>query len=73
MRSLQASPIQLAGRQVYIEERRPNSSGVVARGGGGSMAIFFSYVVIVLIIIFFLISQVYDHVYLNSIKKILVF
>lgn len=28
---LQASPIQIAGRQVYIEERRPNSSG--ARGG----------------------------------------
>ncbi|KAK7267446.1 hypothetical protein RIF29_20120 [Crotalaria pallida] len=30
--SLQASPIQLAGRQVYIEERRPNS-GIAARGG----------------------------------------
>lgn len=33
--ALKASPVQLAGRQVYIEERRPNSSGVVARGGGG--------------------------------------
>ncbi|KAE9589929.1 putative RNA recognition motif domain, NTF2-like domain-containing protein [Lupinus albus] len=32
--SLQASPIQLAGRQVYIEERRPNS-GIAARGGRG--------------------------------------
>ncbi|EXB46009.1 Putative G3BP-like protein [Morus notabilis] len=31
--ALKASPIQLAGRQVYIEERRQNSSGVVARGG----------------------------------------
>ncbi|XP_057744090.1 nuclear transport factor 2-like isoform X2 [Arachis stenosperma] len=30
--SLQASPIQLAGRQVYIEERRPNN-GITARGG----------------------------------------
>ncbi|XP_027349715.1 putative G3BP-like protein isoform X2 [Abrus precatorius] len=30
--ALQASPIQLAGRQVYIEERRPNS-GSAARGG----------------------------------------
>ncbi|CAJ1899420.1 unnamed protein product [Sphenostylis stenocarpa] len=30
--ALQASPIQLAGRQVYIEERRPNSVGA-ARGG----------------------------------------
>ncbi|XP_061343419.1 nuclear transport factor 2 isoform X2 [Gastrolobium bilobum] len=30
--ALQASPIQLAGRQVYIEERRPNS-GIAARGG----------------------------------------
>ncbi|XP_028765541.1 putative G3BP-like protein [Neltuma alba] len=30
--ALQASPIQLAGRQVYIEERRPNS-GSTARGG----------------------------------------
>ncbi|KAL5562005.1 hypothetical protein UlMin_031752 [Ulmus minor] len=30
--ALKASPIQLAGRQVYIEERRPNSSGV-SRGG----------------------------------------
>ncbi|KAE9619401.1 hypothetical protein Lal_00047229 [Lupinus albus] len=32
--SLQASPIQLAGRQVYIEERRPNT-GIAARGGRG--------------------------------------
>ncbi|KAF7804599.1 putative G3BP-like protein isoform X1 [Senna tora] len=32
--ALQASPIQLAGRQVYIEERRPNS-GSTARGGRG--------------------------------------
>ncbi|RDY10840.1 nxt3 [Mucuna pruriens] len=32
--ALQASPIQLAGRQVYIEERRPNSGGA-ARGGRG--------------------------------------
>ncbi|XP_019461940.1 PREDICTED: putative G3BP-like protein isoform X1 [Lupinus angustifolius] len=32
--SLQASPIQLAGRQVYIEERRPNS-GIASRGGRG--------------------------------------
>ncbi|KAI4301032.1 hypothetical protein L6164_034351 [Bauhinia variegata] len=30
--ALQASPIQLAGRQVFIEERRPNS-GSTARGG----------------------------------------
>ncbi|XP_027926957.1 putative G3BP-like protein isoform X2 [Vigna unguiculata] len=30
--ALQASPIQLAGRQVYIEERRPNS-GTAVRGG----------------------------------------
>ncbi|BAU03630.1 nuclear transport factor 2 isoform X1 [Vigna umbellata] len=30
--ALQASPIQLAGRQVYIEERRPNSGSAV-RGG----------------------------------------
>ncbi|XP_059431886.1 nuclear transport factor 2 isoform X2 [Corylus avellana] len=30
--SLKASPIQLAGRQVYIEERRPNS-GISYRGG----------------------------------------
>jgi len=30
--ALKASPIQLAGRQVYIEERRPNSSGI-SRGG----------------------------------------
>ncbi|KAJ1416656.1 RNA-binding domain superfamily [Sesbania bispinosa] len=30
--ALQASPIQLAGRQVYIEERRPNS-GSAGRGG----------------------------------------
>ncbi|KAJ7977176.1 Nuclear transport factor 2 family protein with RNA binding domain [Quillaja saponaria] len=30
--AIQASPIQLAGRQVYIEERRPNSSST-ARGG----------------------------------------
>ncbi|KAL2344914.1 hypothetical protein Fmac_006199 [Flemingia macrophylla] len=30
--ALEASPIQLAGRQVYIEERRPNS-GNAARGG----------------------------------------
>ncbi|XP_023547891.1 putative G3BP-like protein [Cucurbita pepo subsp. pepo] len=29
--ALKASPIQIAGRQVYIEERRPNSSS--ARGG----------------------------------------
>ncbi|XP_038874349.1 nuclear transport factor 2 [Benincasa hispida] len=29
--ALKASPIQIGGRQVYIEERRPNSSG--ARGG----------------------------------------
>ncbi|CAL0316866.1 unnamed protein product [Lupinus luteus] len=32
--SLQASPIQLAGRQIYIEERRPNT-GVATRGGRG--------------------------------------
>ncbi|KAF3436088.1 hypothetical protein FNV43_RR23180 [Rhamnella rubrinervis] len=32
--ALKASPIQLAGRQVYVEERRPNSSGV-SRGGRG--------------------------------------
>lgn len=32
--ALQASPIQLAGRQIYIEERRPSSSGA-ARGGRG--------------------------------------
>ncbi|EEF35823.1 nuclear transport factor 2 [Ricinus communis] len=31
--AIQASPIQLAGRQVYIEERRPNS-GIASRGGG---------------------------------------
>ncbi|XP_020425875.1 putative G3BP-like protein isoform X1 [Prunus persica] len=31
--ALKASPIQLAGRQVYIEERRPNSTGA-ARGRG---------------------------------------
>ncbi|XP_062079676.1 nuclear transport factor 2 [Humulus lupulus] len=31
--ALKASPIQLAGRQVYIEERRPNSTGI-SRGGG---------------------------------------
>ncbi|KAL2953225.1 hypothetical protein AAZX31_19G154200 [Glycine max] len=30
--ALQSSPLQLAGRQVYIEERRPNSVGA-ARGG----------------------------------------
>ncbi|KAL3620558.1 hypothetical protein CASFOL_035470 [Castilleja foliolosa] len=30
--ALQASPIQLAGRKVYIEERRPNS-GPASRGG----------------------------------------
>ncbi|PON44372.1 Splicing factor-like protein [Parasponia andersonii] len=30
--ALKASPIQLAGRQIYIEERRPNSSGI-SRGG----------------------------------------
>ncbi|KAI4349341.1 hypothetical protein L6164_009940 [Bauhinia variegata] len=30
--ALQASPIELAGRQVFIEERRPNS-GSTARGG----------------------------------------
>ncbi|XP_028958399.1 nuclear transport factor 2 isoform X1 [Malus domestica] len=30
--ALKASPIHLAGRQVYIEERRPNSAGVAARG-----------------------------------------
>lgn len=29
--AIKASPIQLAGRQVYIEERRPNASGI--RGG----------------------------------------
>ncbi|MED6147526.1 hypothetical protein PIB30_044710 [Stylosanthes scabra] len=32
--ALQASPIQLAGRQVYIEERRPNSGGAAAARGG---------------------------------------
>ncbi|XP_065874448.1 nuclear transport factor 2 isoform X2 [Euphorbia lathyris] len=32
--AIQASPIQLAGRQVYIEERRPNS-GIASRGGRG--------------------------------------
>ncbi|XP_045794180.1 nuclear transport factor 2 isoform X4 [Trifolium pratense] len=32
--ALQASPIQLAGRQIYIEERRPSSGGA-ARGGRG--------------------------------------
>ncbi|KAB1208779.1 putative G3BP-like protein [Morella rubra] len=31
--ALKASPLQLAGRQVYIEERRPNSSNTY-RGGG---------------------------------------
>ncbi|XP_050205271.1 nuclear transport factor 2 [Mercurialis annua] len=31
--AVQASPIQLAGRQVYIEERRPNT-GIASRGGG---------------------------------------
>ncbi|KAH7517444.1 hypothetical protein FEM48_Zijuj09G0065500 [Ziziphus jujuba var. spinosa] len=30
--ALKSSPIQLAGRQIYVEERRPNSSGV-SRGG----------------------------------------
>ncbi|KAJ4851331.1 hypothetical protein Tsubulata_005697 [Turnera subulata] len=30
--AVKASPIQLAGRQVYIEERRPNS-GIASRGG----------------------------------------
>ncbi|KDP26467.1 hypothetical protein JCGZ_17625 [Jatropha curcas] len=30
--AIQASPILLAGRQVYIEERRPNS-GIASRGG----------------------------------------
>lgn len=31
--AIKASPIQLAGRQAYIEERRPNTSGI--RGGRG--------------------------------------
>ncbi|KAL8259013.1 hypothetical protein R6Q59_026966 [Mikania micrantha] len=38
-KAIEASPIQLAGRQVYIEERRANSSGSSrggrGRGGGG--------------------------------------
>ncbi|XP_021975916.1 nuclear transport factor 2 [Helianthus annuus] len=33
-KAIEASPIQLAGRQVYIEERRANSSGA-SRGGRG--------------------------------------
>ncbi|KAK1426757.1 hypothetical protein QVD17_15437 [Tagetes erecta] len=33
-KAIEASPIQLAGRQVYIEERRANSSGSI-RGGRG--------------------------------------
>ncbi|KAK9997678.1 hypothetical protein SO802_022364 [Lithocarpus litseifolius] len=35
--ALKASPIQLGGRQVYIEERRPNSSGI---SRGGSMCLY---------------------------------
>ncbi|KAB2634476.1 G3BP-like protein [Pyrus ussuriensis x Pyrus communis] len=36
--ALKASPIHLAGRQVYIEERRPNSAGAAARGRGRGRA-----------------------------------
>ncbi|KAM7257056.1 hypothetical protein ACFE04_012797 [Oxalis oulophora] len=31
--AIKASPIQLGGRQIYIEERRPNPSGAASRGG----------------------------------------
>ncbi|GJW42409.1 putative G3BP-like protein [Tanacetum coccineum] len=34
-KAIEASPIQLAGRQVYIEERRANSSGASRGGRGG--------------------------------------
>ncbi|KAI3678772.1 hypothetical protein L6452_38075 [Arctium lappa] len=34
-KAIEASPIQLAGRQVYIEERRANSSGSSRGGTGG--------------------------------------
>ncbi|XP_076918142.1 nuclear transport factor 2-like [Bidens hawaiensis] len=34
-RAIEASPLQLAGRQIYIEERRANSSGGSIRGGRG--------------------------------------
>ncbi|XP_071716368.1 nuclear transport factor 2-like isoform X2 [Rutidosis leptorrhynchoides] len=34
-KAIQASPIQLAGRQVYVEERRANSSSSSSRGGRG--------------------------------------
>ncbi|CAI0434613.1 unnamed protein product [Linum tenue] len=33
--AIKSSPIQLAGRQVYIEERRPTPGGIGARGGRG--------------------------------------
>lgn len=32
--AVKASPIQLAGKTVYIEERRANTSGVASRGRG---------------------------------------
>ncbi|KAI7735639.1 hypothetical protein M8C21_005186 [Ambrosia artemisiifolia] len=34
-KAIEASPIQLAGKQVYIEERRANSSSSSSRGGRG--------------------------------------
>ncbi|MFS7894634.1 putative Ras GTPase-activating protein-binding protein [Helianthus anomalus] len=34
-RAIEASPIQLAGRQIYIEERRANNSSGSTRGGRG--------------------------------------
>jgi hypothetical protein len=33
--AIKASPIHLGGRQVYIEERRPNTSGAPSRGRSG--------------------------------------
>ncbi|MCI11829.1 hypothetical protein A2U01_0032931, partial [Trifolium medium] len=47
-----ASPIQLAGRQIYIEERRPSSGGA-ARGGRAMCASHVCAVALALLVVDF--------------------
>ncbi|CAI0385901.1 unnamed protein product [Linum tenue] len=44
--AIKSSPIQLAGRQVYIEERRPTAGGIGARGGSMYCLLVYSIPVI---------------------------
>ncbi|CAI0386220.1 unnamed protein product [Linum tenue] len=44
--AIKSSPIQLAGRQVYIEERRPTAGGIGARGGSMYRLLVYSISVI---------------------------